>query len=273
MQHIGLPVVALGSLFGGPVWFARSFKDLRTRRLIQNTPTARIRSLAMGLVEIHGRALARSTVRAPFSGAPCVFWEVDIATQSRKNHWNVVHRNSSGQPFFVQDDTGIAWVYPRGAECKVHFGKEEFCLGVTLPECYAEYMSREGLALRHVWRLGAMRFRERLIEEGQPVYVLGTAMPRARAHSLGDEEALEATGTDGVAVERLRALDEEASAVIRRGENEPTFLISQQSERDLTLTLGLRAVAGLVGGPALTLFGLAYVLDFLSSAMRHGPSR
>ena len=54
-------------------------------------------------------------------------------------------------------------------------------------------------------------------------------------------------------------------AVIRRGENERTYIISQQSERELTMQLGLRATAELIGGPALTLFGLAYWLHALST--------
>ncbi|MGH8735165.1 MAG: hypothetical protein ACREVB_15895, partial [Burkholderiales bacterium] len=52
----------------------------------------------------------------------------------------------------------------------------------------------------------------------------------------------------------------EVAGVIRRGDNERVFLISQDSERELTLTLGLSAWAQMIAGPALTVFGLGYWL-------------
>jgi hypothetical protein len=251
----------------GPVFFYRAFRDLRLRRLIQNTPTARMRSMPMGLVEVCGTVEPRSTVAAPFSGRPCAFWEVDIAVRGRRNSWTIVHRNASGQPFYVSDGTAAALVYPRGATSRLNFGVEEECNGITLPECYAQYMSDQRLAMRGLWRVGVMRFRERTLESGQRVYVLGSAAPRARALTISEGEEMAATGTDDRVAHRLRALDEATAGVIRQGENERTFILSQQSERELTLMLGLTGWAGLVGGPALTLFGLGYWLSFLSARM------
>jgi hypothetical protein len=265
MTLSALSLLATGGLLSGPFLFARSFGDLRKRRLMQNTPTARIRSMAMGLVEINGIAGARSTVRAPFSGRECAYWELDIATKGRRDSWSIVHRNSSGQPFFLRDDSGVALVYPHGAECRVRFGTEEVCTGLTLPDCYAQYMDTEQLAMRHMWRMGAMRFRERTLEDGQRVYVLGTAMPRTRAVDISDDEVLAATGTEDLAAQRRHALDDEIAAVVRRGESEKTFIISQESERELSLELGMRALMGVVGGPVFTLFGLGYWLVALST--------
>jgi hypothetical protein len=44
-----------------------------------------------------------------------------------------------------------------------------------------------------------------------------------------------------------------------KGENDPTFLISWRSQRELVSSLGWKSVACIWGGPALTLLGL-YVL-------------
>ena len=96
--------------------------------------------------------------------------------------------------------------------------------------------------------------------------MLGTALPRPQAVAISMDDELEATGTDDRRARRLQSLDHETQAVIRRGENESTYIISQQSERELTMQLGLRATAELVGGPALTLFGLAYWLHVLSTS-------
>jgi hypothetical protein len=235
------------------------------QRLIQNTPTSRIRSMSMGFVEINGEASPRSQLMAPFSGRPCVCWQVDIATRSRRNAWQVVHHNASGNPFFLRDETGVALVYPKDAKVRLNFQVEEECLGVSLPDVYAGYLREQRPAGSALWRLGSLRFRERVLEAGQRVYVLGTAMPRPQSVTISMDDELEATGTDDRSARRLHDLDHEAQAVIRRGENESTYIISQQSERELTTQLGLRATAELIGGPALALFGLAYWLHALST--------
>jgi hypothetical protein len=265
LHGLDLPLWGALALGTGPVLFWRSFRDLRTRRLIQNTPTARIRSMPMGLVEISGEASPRSELTAPFSGRPCAYWQVDIATRSRRNAWTVVHRNASGNPFFLRDETGVALIYPQDATVRLNFQVEEECLGLSLPDVYAQYLHEQHPAGSALWRMGSLRFRERALEAGQRVYVLGTATPRPQSVVISMDDELEATGTDDRRARRLQSLDHEVRAVIRRGENERTYLISQQSERDLTMQLGLRATAELIGGPALTMFGLAYWLHALST--------
>ena len=264
-----LALGATAALGAGPWFFFKGFRHLHTCRLIQNTPTARIRSMAMGLVEINGEVVPRSTVAAPFSGHPCAYWEVDVSVRGRnRNSWTVVHRNQSGNPFFLRDDTGMAMIYPRGAESRINFGTDEECLGINLPPCYAEYLREHPSALNPLVRLASLRFRERTLQEGQRVYVLGSAMPRAREHVVSDGEVVAATGTDDARAGRLRSLDAEADALVRRGDHESTFIISQQSERDLVFGLQWKAIAMILGGPALTLFGLAYWLTTLSTIRR-----
>jgi hypothetical protein len=246
---------------GGPVLFLRSFRDMRVRRLLQNTPTTHVHSMPMGLVEVQGQVEPRSVLTAPFSGRPCAYWQVDIATRSRRDAWSIVHRNASGNPFFLKDESGTAMVYPSGADCRINFGVEEQTNGFGVPDCYMDYMKSQNLHMAKLWSVGAMRFRERTLEERQPVFVLGTACPRSRAVSISDDDMLAATGTDDAQASRVRTLDSGVDAVIRRGESETTFLISQQSEKYLAAQLGVRVWAELIGGPALTLLGLSYWLS------------
>jgi len=261
---------AMGAIAGSAV-FAHGFRDLRLKRLIQNTPTSRIRSMAMGLAEVNGVISCRSMVAAPFSGRTCACWNVDISIQGRKNTWSVVHRATSGHPFFLSDETGVALVFPYGADCRVHFGVEEVCAGVALPECYSSYLSTLG-PRQYLWRLGMLRFRERVLEEGARVYIMGTASAPATALTVSGGEALpamadeelEATGTEEWRARRVRSADRQVAAVIRRGDSEKTFVISQDSERDLTTGLGLKAFAKLVGGPLIGLLGLGYWLHALA---------
>lgn len=255
---------ALLALGAGP-WLAwRGFRHLRLKRLMENTPTARIRSMAMGLVEINGRVETRSAVTAPFSGHTCAYWEVDIATHSGKRGWRIVHRNRSGHPFYLRDATGVALVYPHDADCRLTFGVSEECMGISLPSCYAEYFEHEGLGASVLWRMGRLRFRERLLEPGQPIYVLGTAVPRATVSVVSDGEGMRATGTEDLRAQHVSAVDHEVVATVRKGDHEPTFIISEQSERTMTTFTGIQAFAELIGGPLITLVALVYWIDHLA---------
>ncbi len=292
MSRFDLPVLAAMALFSGPVMFARGFRDLRTRRLIRNTPTARIRSMAMGLVEVSGAVISRSRVRAPFSGRECAYWEVDISIRmGRRGGYRSVHRNSSGNPFYVDDGTGIALVYPSGSQCRTPVACEEECFGLTLPEPYSGYLAGQRLWQRQLWRMSSIRFRERMLEEGQRVYVLGTAVPRAASRDISQpvwveaaaaaaaEPELRATGTDGAFAsfggrparntsnhgpERMKELHGRTAAVIRRGEQESTFIISTESELALEISYGASTLLHLFGGPMLTIMGLGYWIHALA---------
>jgi E3 ubiquitin ligase len=255
------------ALAAGPWMFVQAFRHLRTWRLMRNTPTARIRSMAMGVVELNGEVIPRSGVEAPFSGRPCAFWDVDIAVRGRRNQWSVLHHNQSGGPFYLRDDTGIALVLPHGADCHVTHGRIEECSGLNLPDVYADYIrDHASLLLATLGRLSVLRFRERTLEEGQVVYLLGSAAPRAAEQVVSEGEWL-ATGTEDVRATRLRSLDAELVAVVRQGRNEPTFIISEQSERELTLGLQWKSHAMLLAGPLITVFGLGYWLLVLSGKM------
>lgn len=266
----GFPLYAAAAVIAGPVMFAHGFTAWRRRRLIADTPTSKIRSMAMGLVEVNGATVQRSTAEAPFSGKPCVFWKVDVSTRSRDG-WTVIHRESSSQPFYLRDETGIALVFPQGAECQLERGAEEVCNGISLPGCYSEYLRGHPTVLGPFARLGMLRFREYLVGEGSSLFVLGTACPKARVFEVGDAEAFAATGTDdpgavALRAARLHGLDGEVRASIRRGENEPTFVISEQSQSTVMVQLGIKSVAFAALGPVITLLGLAYWL----SAWSHG---
>ena len=266
MSAVETGLSALATL-AGPWFFYRGFQALRVQQLMRNTPTARVRSMAMGTVEVNGTLLPRSRVAAPFSNRPCVWWEVDIQAQSSRSKtgqrtWQTVHHASSGHPFFLRDETGIALVYPQGAECKVPYDVSEDTHGLGVPDLYMEFMKAQNLGLRGMWALGPMRFRERRLEEGQHVYVLGRASPKSVARTVSfDDEALEATGTDSYGAAHVRPLDQESCGVIRRGPRDPAFIISTTSELNETFVYGFKAFAGLVGGPLLAIFGVWCLLE------------
>ena len=261
------PLGSLAAVGFGVLLFLRGFRALRLQRIIEDTPTARVRSLAMGLVELQGTVRSRSRVTAPFSGRPCVWWEVELQTLRRSKHglrrWGTVHREQSGRPFYIEDETGTALVYPQGAKVNAGNKVEEETHGLGVPEPYAGWMAERELPLRLLWSLGPMRFRERILEDGLHVYVLGRAHPKPQAVSVSmdDEEVLLATGTDAIGAAHVRRYDGDCSAVLRRGPRDPAFLISDRSEKTMSMEYGFQAFGGFLGGPLLTLFGLWCLIE------------
>jgi len=264
---------SVGSLFAvgaGAAAFVHGFRSLRLQQLIRDTPTAKVRSLAMGLVELQGAVRSRSRTCAPFTERECVWWEVELQTLSESNKglksWQTVHRERSGHPFYLDDGTGTALVYPQGAEVRAGEVVSEETQGFGVPEPYASYMQSRDLGMRRLWSVGPMRFRERRLDEGLGVFVFGRAEPRAQAVEVSmDEDALQATGTDAVGAGHVRDKDGRCTAVIRKGRRDPAFLISDKSEKGMTAEYGFKAFGGLVGGPLLVMFGLWCLVELAKS--------
>ena len=123
-------VVAMIICVIGVVAFIFGFKQFRKYSLIKDTPRSKIRSMAMGLVEIHGNVEAKETIRTPFSQLPCVYYSYRIEEYRKhtrrdsdgKVHttysWDTIASGSRRIPFFAKDPTGEAYVNPDGAEYK-----------------------------------------------------------------------------------------------------------------------------------------------------------
>lgn len=270
MTGLVMPIGSALAVGAGAVAFAHGFRSLRLQRLIRDTPTAKVRSLAMGLVELQGALRSRSRTHAPFTDKDCVWWEVELQTLRQSNkglkHWQTVHRERSGHPFYLDDGTGTALVYPQDAEVRAGDVVSEETHGFGVPEPYAGYMQSRELGMRHLWSMGPMRFRERVLDEGRAVYVLGRAEPKPHAVEISmDEDVLEATGTDAIGARHVREHDGRCTAVIRRGRRDPALLISDHSEKSMTTEYGFKAFGGLVGGPLLTMFGLWCLMELAKS--------
>jgi hypothetical protein len=264
------PLGSVAAVGFGTYAFVQGFHAMRIQRVIMDTPTAKLRSLAMGLVEVEGRVQARSRVTAPFTTRPCAWWQVELQTLSQSNkglkEWHTVYKEQSGNPFYLEDGTGTAMLYPQGADIRAGDLVQEETHGLGVPEPYASFMADRQLGMRHVWSMGAMRFRERIVDEGRAVFVLGRATPKPHAVDVSmDDEALQATGTDAVGATHVRTLDGACCAVIRRGKDDPAFIISERSEKTMTMEYGFKAFGGLVGGPALALFGLWCLIELAKS--------
>lgn len=173
-------LLALG-LGSGILWFGGGLKRWRRLRLVQDTPTSKVRSMAMGRVEVHGRAEGKAALEAPFTGASCVWFRWAVEEEVRRNRhksWKTIARGGSDAwPFYLEDETGRVLVDPRGAEVEIPVDYRS-----TRPEraqSIAAFLEGEGVSTRSFfgWRR-KLRFSEWHIAPGESVYVLGVAQER-----------------------------------------------------------------------------------------------
>jgi hypothetical protein len=66
-----LGLYALLGFGAGILVFFKGFREYRKYRILVDTPEIPIRSIPMGLVEIHGRAEGEQTMPSPVSHTPC----------------------------------------------------------------------------------------------------------------------------------------------------------------------------------------------------------
>lgn len=154
-----IPLVVAAMMFWSGFYF------LRLKRQIENTPTSRIRSVAMGMVEVKGRAVRKFALLSPMSHTPCVFYRLTKYRRERNNQWKVSSVSSSDNvPFELEDDTGRIEINPAG--CRVSAGTRQ-----------------EG----HSGQVGLVHFNndmddkwvEEIIVDGTLLYVLGFAAAKA----------------------------------------------------------------------------------------------
>lgn len=118
---IAVAVLAAGSAFCS--W--RTWRHVSHIRLIEDTPTAKIRSAHQGYVELEGtgRLMDGPPIIAKLSGLPCVWFRYKIEQQVRthyKGHtqtrWEVIDKGESTETFWLQDDSGRVVIDPEGAD-------------------------------------------------------------------------------------------------------------------------------------------------------------
>lgn len=269
----------VAAALGGAALLAAGFVLLHKKRVLENVPRSRIRSVAMGFAEISGITRTRTPVVAPLSGMSCVFFrylvEEERATSRGRREWRTIDQGRSADWFYLEDPTGTIVIDPDGADADLGRDFRNIERGEGFFACKKRYTE---------WRLNI----------GEAAYVVGTVR---RLRNLAQErratlhESLRAlkrdparlksfdTDRDGqisteewgnaVRVVEDQALKEEVARqpgppeddlVIAKGEAEKTFVISDKGERDLVRALAWKAGLALAGGAALAIAGAISLL-------------
>lgn len=158
--------------------FIYGFRLLQRRRLILDTPFSKIRSAAMGMIEISGQAVGPYTMTAPITARPCyycrtVVWE--YKQHGKNKEWVKVAGECFHVPFFVDDNTGRVLVDPRGADLELHRDfQQEFCDGFFTMKEPAPPNVRDFLARHGVVTNNKIKVEEYCIKPKNALFILGT---------------------------------------------------------------------------------------------------
>jgi hypothetical protein len=159
-------LVGIGAFWG-------SFAALKKARLIENTPTSRIRSAAQGYVELEGdaRLLPGPEIVSPLSGQRCCWWQYQVERQEtvvrngkRTSEWRTVESAVSDSLFLLVDTTGECVVDPHGAKIDPNL-RRQWRGSTQRPQQVPEKSS--------FFQFGDYRYTEKMIRIGTPLYALG----------------------------------------------------------------------------------------------------
>ena len=231
--------------FMGLVWFKR-------KRLIEDIPTSKIRSLAMGQAEVYGEVvLAEGKIlKSPFTASDCVYYKYTVEEKistGKSSHWRTIASGEYGTQFYLRDDTGSALVDPKGAEIDIpvdwHVGSG---LGQDPPESVKMFLGTQKINFEGFFGMNkTMRYKEYYIAPGDKLYVMGMA---------GDNPFLEEAWAKSSAEDIM----------MQKGEEGEVYYISDRSEKGILNELTLKAFGGVFGGGALAIFCLYVILRYLN---------
>src|SRR5919198_2053383 len=97
-------IIAALAACAGLFLFYRGFRLLQRKRLILNTPTSKIRSASLGLVEVNGLAAGPYTMNAPITGVPCFYYRTlawELRKSGKSQEWHQVADESLHVPFYL----------------------------------------------------------------------------------------------------------------------------------------------------------------------------
>ena len=182
------------------------FRFIRRARLIEDTPTAKIRSAAQGYLELigKGRYLGNKPLVAPLTGTACTWYSYKIERKvhsGKHTRWSTVESETSSLPFLVVDDTGQCIVNPVGAEVipavsRIWYGHSR--RPTSDP-------SGNGSGFFRI-SSGSYRYTEKRLHADEFLYALGEFV------TLGDHQ-------------RARQLDRDISATLKAWKQKPEALL------------------------------------------------
>lgn len=252
------------------------WKRYRRYTLIRDTPTAKVRSMAVGRTELEGHARpADETFSAPFTTDECLYadWQVEeyrYDSEDDRHEWQTIASGELTTSFFLEDDTGRVLVKgddgadfdlsgdcrrtitvsgtqspPSAVEAFIEAERGDKDLSTVLGDAVgslAEVFTDDG-------RIGhssnRRRYTQTILPVGETIYVFGSAQP-VPVSAVPDREA--------GANEDLLAVEADGGTGM--------FFVSDRKEETLAKHYSRMAPLAIFGGLAASAVGLYFLLSW-----------
>ncbi|MDT8418952.1 MAG: GIDE domain-containing protein [Desulfuromonadales bacterium] len=178
MIHYGFEVGVFPALFAA-LMFWGGFHYLHLKRQVENTPTSKIRSVAMGMVEVKGKAIRQYALVSPKTNIACAWYRLTNYRREGNKNWVISSVTSSESvPFLLEDETGRITIDPAGATIRPGHSNEGFSNRNSI-----------SLAADYSDRSGSEKWVEEIICEGTSLYILGCAsVKKQQGQSLQEKQ-------------------------------------------------------------------------------------
>ncbi|GKS68032.1 E3 Ubiquitin ligase [Nitrosomonas sp. PY1] len=154
-----------------------AIRNWKRSRIIEDTPTTKLRSAHQGYVEVSGKGqfIDDQAIYAPLSNHPCLWYHSQIEQEEsviennrKQSRWRIVYNRTSDYRFKLMDADSSCYVDPAHAEVN---GSEHLAwYGNT--EWPTKTLLLESQSLIHGFS-NHYRYSESLILPGQSLYILG----------------------------------------------------------------------------------------------------
>ncbi|MBR9682582.1 MAG: hypothetical protein GOV02_02815 [Candidatus Aenigmarchaeota archaeon] len=236
------------SLIIGLIVFAFGINFFKKKQMIENIPTSKVRSLAMGLAEVQGTAVALKDkiLKSPFTNKNCIYYKYSVEEYHHsKNggYWATVKSGDKRSLFWLKDKTGMVLVNPKGADIDI---PKDWRFHPTLfnssPQKKVEnkiksFFKKEKIAYTSFFGFKRnLRFTEYYIAPRDKLYILGTA-------------------GDNPHKKEASAMHSVEDIMMQQGKDEKFFYISDKHEKTLLKSLAWKVYGSLLGGGFLVVVG------------------
>tara|TARA_B110000438_G_scaffold286645_1_gene318083 strand:- start:155 stop:946 length:792 start_codon:yes stop_codon:yes gene_type:complete len=233
---------------GGLALFFSGLIKINRDRLIANMPTSKIRSVALGLVEIYGEVVKhKEALTAPLSGKECVYCRLSITewTRGRKRSYpHELRAKEKGVLFKIDDGTGQILIDARGANLENLTRRLDINLmdEASISKNILEYCKINEIELfRKNGSRKRIELKETHIPLGQDLYVMGVASRnkyKENNSGSGQEENM-----------------------VGYQHRQRIFYISDKSEKEILINSVQTTRVMIFGGIVLSVIGLIGIID------------
>lgn len=258
----GLFIIGIVLFLGGLAKIYATTQKYLLAQKIKNTPTSKVESAAVGLVELFGKAECPETIPAPISRVDCSYWKIhaDYYKSGKHGGWRTIYDKISTNRFYLADDSGKMLIDPKDAQVDVKqdalyqgyiSGKGVFGVSHTqFPQSVLSFIdtlpANEKSSFTNHSNV-EVRIYEYYIADGDPLYVLGSAEPlEGASSSLGYE-----------------------NLIVKKGKYDQTMYITDSEEKKVLQKMsGGSIIWGIALGLGMSIFGLGLCILLVLSTFK-----